>query len=293
MPKTKNEINKTFLDPDGAEERGILHRDMQAHVWRWTHVMRNIKSSTVCTLLDLGCGKLANMAVSLYANRRTKVNYVGVDYGKVSPHKPFSGSWQPTFMENTDISELDYDAVRAIHGGPPDYVTCFEVAEHMHPDRWLRALKRLRDNVTQDTVIFISTPCYDPRVGAADNHVNEMTYEFMRASLWLLGFNVEKHWGTFASERDYEKEIVKKFGIEGRRIFDLMGEYYDTELRATFWAPLFPQHSRNVIWRIRKGTERRDNGFMSTVKEIKQLGQLSDPAPWAAAAEILGVEVTW
>ena len=94
--------------------------------------------------------------------------------------------------------------------------------------------------------LFLSTPCYDADVGAAANHVNEMTYLAFGALLEDIGWQIKGHWGTFASMRDYKDELPQ----EEKKVFDKMRDYYDSNYLATIFAPLYPQYSRNCLWEL-------------------------------------------
>ena len=84
---------------------------------------------------------------------------------------------------------------------------------------------------------------WDEKVGAAANHVNEMTYEAFGSLLEEMGYKILYHWGTFASIKDYKTELNHL-----QTTFDKLREYYDSNYLATIFAPLFPHKARNVLW---------------------------------------------
>ena len=70
-----------------------------------------------------------------------------------------------------------------------------------------------------------------------------MTYQAFGSLLEEMGYKILNHWGTFASIKDYKKQLN---GLEDT--FDKLREYYDSNYLATIFAPLFPEYSRNCIW---------------------------------------------
>jgi len=184
----------------------------------------------------------------MYSMRMTHKTgtYTGVDYGKVDwpdsmPDKP--KNFNMKLIERTDFVEAKLPRKKFNVG------VCFEVVEHVEPFHAYQILKRLRQSLRSTGTAFISTPVYDPRVGAAGNHVNEMSFEAMYAMLILAGFAVVGKWGTFASQRDYKDELSSFTGVRG--VFDALSAYYDSNTLACIFAPLFPQQSRNVLWRVK------------------------------------------
>ena len=97
----------------------------------------------------------------------------------------------------------------------------------------------------------MSTPNWDPRVGAAANHVNEMKHEALGAMLQSCGWYVRKVYGTFASIRDYKDKLFETYpGSE--TVFNKLREYYDVNMLAVIFAPLFPAEARNCLWILEK-----------------------------------------
>jgi len=246
--KSGKSIDKTFLSLDKAEERGILHRDYIAHCLRWSHVAKQlgIKSRyKEANILDIGPGKELPLAKTLYVNRMAPKSYTAVDVSKLEMPSMFdNASWKPTkLMPETDICNVDELEIT------PNVITCFEVLEHVEPEHSLRMLKsiyNLLDSEDKDSVAFISTPNWCPRQGAAGNHVNEMKHGALGAAIESVGFNIDARFGTFASQRD-----IKPFMTEEELdLMDRLKLYYDSNYLATVFAPLFPEHSRNCIWRL-------------------------------------------
>lgn len=285
MPKKDRKIDKTHLSIDTVEQRGFLHRDYIAHCLRWTHVVKTLYTQhryKTARILDVGCGVEMPLAKLMHSSRLapTEGYYIGVDYNKLSLPEQFKNtSWKPTatggvafpagFKLQTDELELPSgDTVEA-----PNTIVSFEVLEHVEPKHCVAMLKMFHELVRADeeqNVVFISTPCWDPDVGAADNHINEMTYQALGALLEDIGFNIEGHWGTFASQRDYKDEMTS----EVRHVYDRLSSYYDSNYLATIFAPLYPRYSRNCLWQLRAGTVEYQRLF-------KPLDEV--PGPWSSS----------
>lgn len=241
-------IDNTHLSIDQAEERGFIHRDYIAHCLRWTHVakwMGKPDNRKDCKLLDIGCGKDVPLAKMLMTSRMASdgLQYIGIDYNKLEMPKAFENTkFKPTLIGNVAFPDVELPIEKF------DVITCFEVLEHVEPLHAFKMLEGMAARLAPDGVAFISTPVYDPKVGAADNHVNEMSYEIMKALLTNAGFEIDDHFGTFASIKDY-KEMVDKDDLDV--VFTRLRAYYDSNYLATIFAPLYPHRSRNVLWRVK------------------------------------------
>lgn len=248
-------IDKTHLSIDQAEKRGFIHRDYIAHCLRWTHVVKQLYQGSrykTARIIDIGCGKEMPLAKLLHSSRLapTEGYYLGVDVNKLELPEQFENtSWKPQFSSKTNFMDL---SLRKLGLEDPNIITCFEVLEHVTPAMAREMVAKMREMVDPDDgLIFISTPCWDPDTGAADNHINEMRFEAMAALLNQEGLRIREAYGTFASQKDYKKSLsrVEAGGSpELLTIFNRLSEYYDSNYLATVFAPLFPQLSRNVLW---------------------------------------------
>lgn len=262
-------VDTTFLSINNAEERGFLHRDYIAHCLRWTHVVKYLGTSSrykSARILDVGCGKEMPLPKLLHSSRMAPEWYGGVDMVALTTPEQFrNASWKPNKLySKTDICELSPSDIFTDAGAPPNVIVNFEVAEHVEPEHCRRMLIRFLDILEPEGVLFISTPCYDEHTGAAKNHVNEMTYQAFGAVLEDTGFEIEGHWGTFASMKDYKDELT----AAQREVWDDLREYYDTNYLATVMAPLVPQHSRNVLWQCRP---RQTNAWTRKFPNLKDV----------------------
>ena len=248
-------VDTTFLSTQAfLELRGCIHRDYLAHCLRFAHVARYLqlrKRHNTAHMLDVGCGREVPLACLMYTNMLTHTtgSYTGVDYGPVPwPHliKQGSSRFHVTLLEKTDF------ATAPLPRAQYDLVTMFEVAEHVEPLHSFRLLQRIRQVLAPDGVAFISTPCYDPHVGAANNHVNEMGRETLRQLFGAAGLRVGQVRGTFASQRDYEHLLDERYpGLKD--VFEELADYYHPCVVACIFAPLFPDVARNCIWKLGPG----------------------------------------
>lgn len=285
-------IDKTSLSIDQAEARGFIHRDYIAHCLRWSHVCKYLHGSgryKTARILDVGCGKELPLAKLLHSSRLAPVDgwYVGVDPNALPMPQQFAkSSWQPVLFEKTNVLDLTAENMLAKFPQlvdvlrPPNVLVCFEVLEHVQPAMARQMLHKFRELLAPDGVAFISTPVWDPRVGAADNHVNEMRFHALGRVILDAGFSIDYVWGTFASQRDYKAEMTEWTGMEN--IFDALSEYYDSNYLATVFAPLFPERSRNCLWRLKplaKGELYFGNWPMPSWEAMEDDGV----APWTSS----------
>lgn len=241
------QIDKTFLSIDNAETRGFLHRDYIAHCFRWTHVVKYMGQSMrykTSRVLDVGCGKEMPLAKLLHSSRMAPAWYGAVDVSALTTPEQFrNASWKPdALFGKTDVCDLTEKDLPA----KPNIIVCFEVVEHIEPDHCRRMLRKFAELLEPEGRLFVSTPCWDSDVGAAANHVNEMTYEAFGAALEDTGFRIQGHWGTFASQKDYKNDLTPEL----QSLFDKFRGYYDSNMLATIFAPLFPHRSRNCLWEL-------------------------------------------
>lgn len=236
--------NTTQLDPLITFEKHVFHRDQFAHYLRWTHVLKIAKIGM--KILDFGCGT-GNLAEVFYRNKYSPFLYYGIDIRKktIENNKlKFSNlSWCK--FESFDLCTDDVYLNERF-----DIVTCFEVVEHIGKNNIKSFLKNVKNNMSEGTTLLISTPCFDNKVGAADNHIvngdiGEFEYDEFK-NILLDNFVIINHWGTFASQKDYKNNLDKYPGLS--LIYDKLKEYYDSNLVANLMAPLFPEYARNVIW---------------------------------------------
>ena len=195
-----------------------------------------------------------------YRNRYRPASYLGLDVRELTIAKdkvkyPIEKHPNASF-EIADLAK----SMDGKYGQDWDIITSFEVAEHVGKWKVPQFLDNIKSHCGEKTIVLISTPCYDERVGAADNHtydsgdgrgkaIQELTYDEMK-NLLDERFEIIEHFGTFASQRDYKHLLSDK----GKEIFDKLSNYYDSNLVSVIFAPLVPQFSRNVIWKCKLKT---------------------------------------
>ena len=242
-------IDKTYLSINNAEQRLFVHRDYLAHCLRWSHVVKFMQERQrykEASILDIGCGKEAPLLKTLYTSRMLPASYTGVDYGSIEIFQEI-----PALQKYEDRILLfqHTNFLNTVHTGINfDIIVMFEVLEHVEKSDGKRLLEHVKSFMSPETVLFMSTPCYDGANKAA-NHVYEWGYEELYGCLMLNNYKVIDVWGTFASLKDYvnTKEFTD-FGLA--KIFTYLRAYYDVNLLSVIFAPLFPQYSRNCLWQL-------------------------------------------
>lgn len=249
--------NTTDLDPEKTFERHVFHRDQFAHYMRWSHMAREFRRRLTerPTVVDFGCGKGSLFEVA-YRNRTAPAGYIGLDIRERTiehARERYKDCDQAGFYVQDLINPtMDFSQFQA------DMVCSFEVLEHVGKQNVDVFLQNLIACGKPDAKYFLSTPKYDERVGAADNHtydsgdgrgsaVHEFTYEELAAALDRNDLVVDQVFGTFASVRDYKEYL--ETDPAAMEIFTRLRRYYDSELSAVFMAPIVPAAlARNCLW---------------------------------------------
>ena len=234
----KRDFDKTSLRQN--QHGHWVHRDYAAHFFRWGFAARLIKGGD--KVLDLGCGTdQALTRVLCYKPSGLPKKMIGVDYGKVTAK--FSPAWfelKGGFDFTKRWKELAKD-------GPFDVICCFEVIEHMQLAHGRKLLKGARELLAKDGRFLLSTPVFDPKVGMARNHINEMTVAQLFKEVTSAGLVVEQRFGTFMNALQ-----CKHTKAPHRETWEALRAYYSDDVLACFLAPLYPDHSRNNFWILRR-----------------------------------------
>lgn len=246
--------NTTDLDPQTTFERHVFHRDQFAHYLRWTHILKEAKIGQ--TIVDFGSGK-GNLLEVLYRNKFKCKKYIGIDIRKKTidqANKKFAPvTWAEFIADDLIKNKVDYSKLKA------DKVCSFEVIEHVGKQNAQKFLKNFMACGKPDAMYYLSTPNFDEKVGAAGNHtydsgdgkgvaVQEFGHKELEKEILKAGFVVYKKYGTFASIRDY-KPLMNDWQ---KKMFNTIKEYYDSNLISNLMAPMFPEHSRNTMWVLKR-----------------------------------------
>jgi 2-polyprenyl-3-methyl-5-hydroxy-6-metoxy-1,4-benzoquinol methylase len=238
--------NKTQLTPQKEFSRHVYHRDQFAHYLRWTHVLKCAKVGQ--TILDFGCGS-GEMFELFYRNKFRPEQYVGLDIRErtIRENTVKYISNDNAYFQVQDLCK-EFDLEEKF-----DIITSFEVIEHISHENIDVFLQNIVRHSDKNTLILISTPNYDPTVGAAENHIlgpmreiGEWKHSELQKKLEEY-FVIEKKFGTFASMKDYKH----KLNDWQKKMFDTLSEYYDVNIMSVLMAPMFPEESRNTLWKLR------------------------------------------
>lgn len=245
--------NTTDLRPDQAFERHVFHRDQFAHYLRWTHVLKEAKIGE--SIVDFGCGA-ANLLEVLYRNKFKQKEYIGIDIREKTidqaAEKYADVPWAHFYVADLVKHDLDFSQFNA------DKVCTFEVLEHVGKQNAHVFLENFKACGNNNATYYLSTPNYDPEVGAAGNHTYDSGdgrgVDVQEFDHWELEgilsqhFTIVKKFGTFASMKDY-KPLMNDWQ---KKMFEALKDYYDSNLIANIMAPMFPDVARNTLWVLKR-----------------------------------------
>jgi len=254
MPKSP--YNTTDLDPETTFTKHVFHRDQFAHYLRWTHILKEAKIGE--RIVDFGAGKCELLEV-LYRNRYKPELYVGLDIRKQTMDKarekyqdlPFDVEFYAVDLVKPDIELSEFEA---------DRVVSFEVAEHVGRQNVPKFLENFKACGGPNARYYLSTPNYDPDVGAAGNHTydsgdgrgkapQELDHFELQGLIEDAGFEIINKFGTFASQKDY-KGTLNEWQTE---MFNAISKYYDSNLVSNIMAPVIePELARNTLWVLQR-----------------------------------------
>lgn len=246
--------NTTDLQPFDAINKNILHRDISAHISRWSLVLKHADmGESIC---DFGCGS-ANLLELFYRNKFTPKKYIGFEIrlSEVEKNRAKFGklAWAEFVVQDLIKSTYDFKTVQA------DKVISFEVLEHVGKQNVDIFLQNFRDCGSKDALYYLSTPCFDEKgPGAAGNHtydsgdgrgVAPQEFEHFELQGHLEKyFTIQHKYGTFASIKDY-KHLLNDWQ---KKMFDTLSSFYDTNVLSNLMAPMFPEQSRNCLWILKR-----------------------------------------
>lgn len=245
--------NVTDINVKERFENGIAHRDYLAHLMRWWHILKSVMAGE--RICDFGCGNGFLLEI-LYRNRSGIASYIGLDIREQTLKKAIDKwgklPWAKFIAIDLIQSPFNYSAIRA------DRVVSFEVMEHVGKQNAETFLEHFRDCGKPTATYYLSTPNYDAKVGAADNHTydsgdgrgsvpQEFAHQELEAHIQKF-FTIEKKFGTFASIKDY-KPLMTPWQKE---MFNALSEYYEPNMLSIMMAPMFPEVARNTLWVLKR-----------------------------------------
>lgn len=251
MISTKG-YNATDLDPISTFERHVFHRDQFAHYLRWSFVLKRI--GRLERVVDFGCGK-GHLLETLYRNQHTPEAYFGFDIRTQTIQKAaqkFALPWAKFYAVDLVKAEPQTFANMKMDA---HHVCSFEVLEHIGKQNAPRYLANFMACGNQNAQYYLSTPNFDPGVGAAGNHTydsgdgrghvpQEFDHKELQTILQDCGFKILEKFGTFASVKDY-KHLMNEHQIY---VYNALHKYYDSNVVSVLMAPMFPEQSRNTLW---------------------------------------------
>ena len=224
----------------------ILHRDYTAHFFRWSFARRLIKKTD--HVLEIGCGQERPLARILTAGMMPYcAHYTGVD---LNPLKPSLNQRLRFIGEFNFIDQ--WKTLKKFRPEGYDVLVSMEVVEHFHSKHMPTFMKACYELLKPGGLFLLSTPCYDGKRMAA-NHINEMSVETLRGHVKKARFVEERRFGTFMDVKHIGK--VKTSYVSDKAITEVrtaLHEYYDNDALSCFFAPLYPDHSRNNLWMLKK-----------------------------------------
>ncbi len=240
---TGDKCNKTQLNVEVALGRMIVHRDINAHWFRFAHICKLIKHNDPKVILDVGCGN-KQLAMALYSNKHSKgvKEYHCVDLRDITTKGLEGKEPFPIVFHKQNVCEN-------LPKVEPDIIVNFEVIEHVTRENGMKLLDALHDAMVEKTTLYLSTPCYDEKKGAADNHIWEYEYQELKDEL-SERFEIINHWGTFADTGigENKKYFDKLFGEERMA---MMREFFHSSLLSNMLAPFVPERARNCMWKLK------------------------------------------
>lgn len=246
-------FNLTHLTPmkEWARNRSI-HRDMNAHCLRWQYaamVLFKMRNRSNCSVLDIGCSPDWPLLITFHSNASVPGYFLGIDARDCSKGMPVIKHVNARF-EQCDVSKGLPKSASSFGENSPEVwnmITCFEVIEHMPKDEGIYLLDNIKNVMSDETMLLFSTPCYDEKVGQADNHIYEYAYDELKEELEKR-FTIEDCFGTFISQADY----VPSLSPDELKMFHRLKQYYNSAWISNIFAVLFPEKSRNCLWVLKR-----------------------------------------
>jgi len=242
----EGDYDKTDLDSKSHGK--MVHRDYAAHYFRWGWAANFCSKKRV---LDYGCGKEQPLARVLTDFNYPSL-YLGLDLNKLDE---WSAPWKKV-KAGVDLCAAGTPPMIIKDYGKFDVGVSFEVIEHVPFDKQEVYLKNLSKCVSDDGMILLSTPVYSPGKGMAKNHMSELMVDEIFSLAEICGLEVVNRYGTFADYTSWKNALKNSLSSEAWDelwpILQNVGEFYSTTVQSNWWAPAFPDISRNNAWIFKK-----------------------------------------
>ena len=237
--------NTTQLHPFEGIARNIVHRDLMSHVFRWTYVLHLARIGM--NILDAGCGT-GNMLELFYRNRYKCNKYLGLEYKITTVKKAQEKFSKVPWAEFQQADHCNPDL--PVYEGNWDIIACFEVLEHIGKENTGTFLSNILNHMNDKSTLLISTPNYDEKVGAAQNHIQDGVVQewdhFELKAMLEQYFHIKKIYGTFASQTHYKAWVMDS---PYKEFYEKVHEYYDSNMISVIMAPVIPpEMARNCMW---------------------------------------------
>ena len=230
----------------GTVHGRLIHRDYAAHWFRWGFAERLIMlPDNQHRVLDIGCGvDLPLCKAMVHTHKQTLMPqlYVGTDLNEI---KSYPGSAKVKVHAPFDFV-ADHQQLYDLYG-PFTHAVCYEVVEHMAPADALALIKGAYALLADDGTFLLSTPVYDGKA-KAKNHIHEFTIPELTGLVQAGGFVVQRRFGTFMNAQEIKKAAPPAY-VE---LVNQLRDYYSWDVLSNFLAPLYPDHSRNNLWVLKK-----------------------------------------
>lgn len=247
--------------------RLISHADYIAHCQKYDYVWRSITKGD--RILDIGCGTDAPLmrAINFVQSQAAKVLereggcYVGVDLNVL---KPTNIAWAQLLGEVDMTSDDGFQRALAAIPGNVDargfvrdedargytLIVALEVIEHMDAEDGKLLLANMRDLLSSEGRIILSTPVFDGKA-MARNHIHEYYVDELQEAIEATGLVVKKRMGTFTSEPQI-KRWMKANRPDWLALYNESREFHSAGYLSGLIAPMVPDLARNNIWVIQK-----------------------------------------
>lgn len=221
MGRKKSPYKMANIKPYDEIEKGFNHREYYAYIFRWAFICRVTRSWE--TIVDFGCGQ-GGLVDTLYRNRLNCLAYYGLDINdralQVCKDKYSKLEWAH-FIEQDIVKPGDYFMYGA------DKVISFKVIENTGKGNAGIFLENFKACGNETATYYLSAP-------------NLLSLKDEIESR----FEVIEKFGTYAKQIDY-KELLNDWQI---KMFDAIHSYYNKEIVSIMMAPMFPEHSNEILW---------------------------------------------